>query len=371
MGNRLVQFIGWVSLLFFFAAPSSDGAGYLTCEICGESPPTRFFYVTDRVRNRQVTACEKCSLLTRRCTTCALPVAKDFVDLGDSRFLCAEDAKEAVLDEEQAKLIYNDAKRDLFAVLSGLGALPDRNVTVQLVDQRELSRIFSVTPGVHQDTSLQGVTRSRRYSQDTFQHQIFLCRGLSRSRIAAVSAHEYMHAWICENVPTDRKLDRDIEEGFCELAAYQLMRQRGEAYEQRMIMENAYTRGKIQVLVKISEDYQFYRVAEWMKKGKDDTLAHERPDRVVALQSESSFPVFGYLEVVHARAPEVLTLKGLSGSTNKRYALVNDATLQIGEEVKVRVGSSNVLVRCLEIRDRSVLVRINGAGDSVELTLDK
>jgi hypothetical protein len=37
--------------------------------------------------------------------------------------------------------------------------------------------------------------------------------------LMAVCAHEYGHAWIRENVPTTRDMDRDTEEGLCELIA--------------------------------------------------------------------------------------------------------------------------------------------------------
>jgi len=41
----------------------------------------------------------------------------------------------------------------------------------------------------------------------------------------AVCAHEFGHAWVRENVPTSRDMDRDAEEGLCELIAYRLVEQ--------------------------------------------------------------------------------------------------------------------------------------------------
>jgi hypothetical protein len=213
------------------------------------------------------------------------------------------------------------------------------------------------------------LTRSRRYSKESFEHEIFLCTGLGRERLAAVAAHEFTHAWIQENVPRDRALDSDVEEAFCELAAYHIMQRRGQELECRMILDNAYTRGKIDVLVKASDSYQFHRVAAWMKSGRDNSLEADRTDRVIALK-EAPQAFFGFPEVVHARAPEVLTLKGLSGRASRRFALINDTTLTAGEQARVRVANTNVVVRCDEIRDHSVVIHVDGVPAPVELQLD-
>ena len=73
--------------------------------------------------------------------------------------------------------------------------------------------------------------------------------GLGRGRLAAICAHEYTHTWLHENVPSDRALDRDTVEGFCELVAYKLMTQRHEEGEKKVILANAYTRGQVNAFV--------------------------------------------------------------------------------------------------------------------------
>ena len=338
------------------------------CSICGERSFADMYVMKDRVRMTKVIVCERCAKLSRRCSSCGLPVFQGGVVLSDNRTLCATDLPLAVVDQATTVEIYNDVKRDLFALMNGLGVLPDRNISVKLVDQKELSRIFAGMPAAHPDSSLQGVTRTRRFSKDGLEHEIFLCLGLSRKRLAAVAAHEYAHAWIHENVPLERVLDRDTVEAFCELTAFELMRQRGDAVEMGIIRENTYTRGKIDVLLKASSDYQFHRVAQWMKSGVDETLESEKMNRVTRLKDAESLP-FGYLAVVQARAPEVLILKGLSGAPPHRFALINDATLRIGEQARVRVAQSNVFVRCVSIGDHSVTIRVNDSNEAVELRL--
>ncbi|MBI1841497.1 MAG: hypothetical protein HYR88_11690 [Verrucomicrobia bacterium] len=354
-----------VALLAQSACGDSGGI----CEICGERPPGKMYLMEDRVRGKQVILCERCARLPDTCSVCQIPVFRNYTKLSDGRFLCEYDVKDAVLDQDSALSVYRDAQRDVFSILNGLGVLPDRNISVQLVDQKELSRIFSATPGAHHDLNLQGVTRTRRFSKDSFEHQIFLCLGLTRSRMAAVAAHEYAHTWINENVPRDRVIDGDTVEAFCELTAYELMQQRGDKRELRLIVENAYTRGKIDVLIKATTDYQYHRVAAWMKSGTDETIESHRTERVIALK-DAPPPLFGYIPVVHARAPEILRLKGLSGREPRRYALINDITLERGEEAPVKLAEKTLVVRCLDIASNAVILRINGDTNLVRLELD-
>jgi hypothetical protein len=55
-----------------------------------------------------------------------------------------------------------------------------------------------------------------------------------------------------------------------------------------------------------------------------------------------------------------LRLQGISGGAEKRLAIINNRTFDIGEEAELRIDAKPLKVRCLEIRDRSVLIEING-----------
>ncbi len=55
-----------------------------------------------------------------------------------------------------------------------------------------------------------------------------------------------------------------------------------------------------------------------------------------------------------------LALKGISGTKEKRMALINNETLQVGETAKVKLRDGRVEVVCKEIRDDSVLVTVDG-----------
>ena len=56
-----------------------------------------------------------------------------------------------------------------------------------------------------------------------------------------------------------------------------------------------------------------------------------------------------------------LILKGLSGPKNNRLAMINNQTLGVNESVTMKVGGKDVKVKCLEIRQTSVMVSIDGS----------
>ena len=77
----------------------------------------------------------------------------------------------------------------------------------------------------------------------------------------------------------------------------------------------------------------------------------------------------------HARAPkpadEELRLKSISGTPKKRVALINNETLGVGDNVRVPMGEKTVRVHCLEIREQSVLIRVDSEEKDRELRLGK
>ena len=64
-----------------------------------------------------------------------------------------------------------------------------------------------------------------------------------------------------------------------------------------------------------------------------------------------------------------LTLRKITGSKQRRQAVINDQTVSAGEIVNLRVATGVVKVHCVEIRERSVIVTVNGPRDKRELRL--
>lgn len=91
----------------------------------------------------------------------------------------------------------------------------------------------------------------------------------------------------------------------------------------------------------------------------------EAPTPTVPVNSSPAFspqpaPVIRYTE---------LTLKGITGAKNRRFALINNQTLAVGEKAKVKLGEKQIDVLCQEIRDDSVLIKVEGEAEPKELKL--
>lgn len=64
-----------------------------------------------------------------------------------------------------------------------------------------------------------------------------------------------------------------------------------------------------------------------------------------------------------------LKLSGLSGPADRRLAVINNQTFGAGDVNVLKVAGQSVTVKCLEIREKSVRMQIEGLDKPVELTL--
>jgi hypothetical protein len=86
--------------------------------------------------------------------------------------------------------------------------------------------------------------------------------------------------------------------------------------------------------------------------------------RVLAVKAREAAPL-GWQPQLATAVPDTLTLRGISGTANRRFALINDRTLTKNETAKVRVGNTNVIVRCLDISQHSVILDVNGSSPDI------
>ena len=335
------------------------------CFVCGEVLKNGFYWLTSPSLPDKVALCIPCHNCPGRCVVCQLPMRANARKLDDGRVLCDRDWKAAVFSPRDAEHIFREAQREVMAMLSGAGVLPDRNIAVSLVNGNELTRIRREKSG--SDYALQGLTHTRMRGRE-FQHSVYLLNGLAATRLAAISAHEYAHTWLNENIPAARKLEGNTVEGFCELIAYKLMDQRHEELEKKVILANTYTQGQIHALIQAENNHQFARVLDWMKSGVDSSILGGETARSLAANKES-VPELNWVQAPPTPVPDTLMLKGISGTSARRFALINDRTLTRNEQGRVRVGQTNLFLRCLEITDRSVLIQIKGSAARTELFL--
>ncbi len=339
------------------------------CAACQRLLAGTFFWATSPALKEKQAVCEACKNLKTACAICQLPVPDPKHALDDKRVLCERDFAVGVFDEKEALRVFEEAKRDVHRMLRSYGVLPDNNITVSLVNGKTLTQLYQTLPSVH-ESSLLGLTKSEVATPGRqFRHSIYLINGLGRARLAATAAHEFTHAWMHENIPETRKLEKDTVEGFCELVAFKLMSERRDEVEKKVILANAYTRGQVNAFVQAENELQFNRIIQWLKTGVDEQLEEANPRQVLAVKAEPPPVVWPPPNAVSTTVPETLLLKGISGTPSRRFALINDATVMKNEEARVRVGSSNVVLRCLEIRSRSVLVQLRGGNGPFELVL--
>jgi hypothetical protein len=254
-----------------------------------------------------------------------------------------------------------------------MGTLPQRNIVIELVDAHRIAGLAKDQHSAHEPTKVMGLARTTVNGDGQFHHTLYLLNGLPPGRLMAVASHEYAHAWLHENLAADRRIDKNTVEGFCELVALQVMSRLNDEAEKRVILQNAYTKGQIEALVQAQDQHRFYQVVNWMKNGSETQVDSGNANSVLATSPGSAGPApltaTWALPVVKTPVPDTLELKGITGSTQRPFALINDQTFAPLETAKVRVGSSNVVVQCLEIRRSSVLVRVGASPEPVELTI--
>lgn len=342
------------------------------CAVCELGITAGGYLIPDRVTGEQRPVCTSCALLTTRCYLCGLPVKNNLTQLPDGRVLCARDSKGVVLSEDEANQVCIETRNELNRLFSGFPAFPSTNLSITMVDRIHMEQLFQRPGFERQCPSIFGYAQSRPDEDGEMKHSIHLLGGLPKARMMAVCAHEMTHAWLNEQLPPDRYVSRDAIEAFCELVSFKLMAHLGQEQEQQVIKANHYTRGQFALLLQADDTYGFYTIVQWMKSGPDGRLSGSDLDRIrmVGFQRHQStfaetiaFPQQGVTPV-----PETLTLIGISGSGVRRFALINDHSFGAGESGKVRVGNTNVIVHCLEIRANSALIEVEGSAEKEELT---
>jgi hypothetical protein len=367
-------FAGWICFLLVTGAVPAQ---QWTCAVCGKPIQGQFRLIMDEITGETNKVCLDCAKLDR-CFACGMPVKENATQLADGRILCARDAKDAVMTEDEAKQICQNTKDDLDRLFSRYMNFPGDNVEVSIVDKYHLENLFHA-PGFHADgSSVYGATSSNPLSDGKLHHTVDLLSFLSRGRLMAVCAHEYTHTWMNQNLKHGRQdsMDRNTIEGFCELIAYKYMQSRQDDLQMQLIKRNTYTQGQVEVLLAADDKYGFNTVIEWMQNGEDGRLDMDNLDRVRAVEDAPYSPLKSPAAVwtvvpppPPTIVPSTLVLKGISGTPQERFALINNATFETMEKGRVRVGQTNLLIRCLEIHDDSVVIQVEGSNEKKQLFL--
>jgi len=353
---------GLLALLCLFFSADLAAAAEDRCVVCGNRFGSQFYRFTRQGRDQKVLVCSSCAKLETSCYVCALPVKDKGLHLSDGRVLCDDDAKTVVLTQDIAANLFDDVKREVQSLLSQLGPLPHHNINLVLEAKARLDKSGANLISGHDDSLLMGLTRTIGRGDGIFEHTIYLLYGLTRERMIVVAAHEYGHTWLHENVR--RKLNHETVEGFCDWIAYKVIQPKS-ANETKVLYESNYSQGQSRAFIAAEKEHGFYHVMNWVKNGADPEIDAEHLERILALRDRggsdnAAAPAFVAVPTAPRANPTNLVLKGLSGSASRRFALINDGTFMANEQGKVRLGDSNIVLRCLEIRNDSVMIQVAG-----------
>lgn len=370
--NRRALLASLLLAYVFFAGQPAFCANQ--CASCG-APFTNVFYsTTDKLTEQKTLICSNCMILGTRCFLCSLPAKTNLTELADGRVLCARDAQTAVLDEGQAKQICGETRNSLDRLFSRFMAFPETNVTVSIVDRVHLQSLFKSAGQDSECPNVWGYHDSKRNRRGV-EHAISLLSALPDRMFKATCAHEYGHAWLNENLSERRKrsLGQDAKEGFCELLSFLLMDANQEEAEKKLILRNTYTRGQIHLFIAAEHRYGFNDIVDWMKSGTDSRLTADDLGRVRNVEAASSTTKPRAQALLYkdqpAPVPDVLTLKGILWAPKTPQALINDRAFAVNEQGKVRVGKTNVAIRCLAIRQDGVRIQLLSSGQEQDLPL--
>jgi hypothetical protein len=374
--DQIMQYHGrylWIIFLlagFYFGAPAAARGD--TCAICGRPIYGTVYVVTDKVTNEKKPVCSDCIKLPR-CSICGLPVKDNGVALPDGRYLCARDARTAVVKADDAERICAQVKDDLDRRFSRFTVFP-ANVDVAVIDRIDVDSMFSPAGNDFESPNLLGCVRPETVNRET-RYKMRLMTGLPLAELKATCAHEYSHAWVGENVPKERRarLGRDAEEGFCELVAYLLMDSQREEGQKKIILQNHYTRGQIDLFIEAEKRYGFDQVLDWMKYGVAGQLEAGHVDQLRDVKMPSAKtvavnPAIYYNTNQPAPAPATIKLQGVLWG-NHPVAIVNGRSFFTNELYQMKIGGTNVTIRCLEIREKSVRIQNVDSGKEQELSL--
>ena len=368
--NKLVL-LGLVCALLRFCALAVD---LDHCGVCGKTFGTVIFTTMDHVTHEKLLLCYDCGMFPDECYICGLPAVVNPVKLPDGRFICARDAKDAVLDASKARIISEEVRDQIDRLFSRFLTLPSTNAAVALVDRVDLYEEFAVTGNNFECPDVLGYIRSQT-NQTFMTHSISIMSALPEPEFRATCAHEYAHAWVFEHVSSARRkaLDRDAHEGFCELLAWLLMDSRHEEEQKAKMLRNTYTRGQIDLFIAAEKTYGLNDILDWMRWGVNTRLKAADPGDVRNVEMprvKQAGPTNSFLYVAtHEHVPDKLILKGISTARGRQMALINNQSLAPGESARVRIGTTNVLVQCVAIGQASVTLRLVDSGEKLELSL--
>lgn len=307
--------------------------------------------------------CESCFQIVDHCSVCGLPVRDGFGKTGDGRLICKRDLPNVVLEQSQLEALFKEATHELYRLSGGQMTLKHPEVHLQLFDVDYWN--YQNGTAIPSHLKRLGLSRTTRQG-DRVNHSVIVQSAQLKAETLGVCVHEFTHLWINEVVPTNRVIESDTLEALCELMTYKVHSTLNHEEQTERVLTNPYTNGKIREFVQLEERYGMQAILNWITKGTQPQLNEAT---IQHLAQTPAFPAVSPTPTAPRTGYDRLKLMGILGSKTRRQAMINGKPFALNDELSLTLHGNSVQVKCLEIGDRSVVIKVQGSNAPVTLHL--
>jgi hypothetical protein len=323
------------------------------------------FQATDLVEQTKREVCSRCAARPELCFLCALPTREDRLSLSDGRHYCARDAGRAWFDGERIRRLGGGVVDRMQRSLARFMTFPGSRIDWKVEDYAQRTEALEEGSGRCRHPMLRFGARADE--DGSIRYEVTLLNGLPEAWLLSAAAHGVAHAWLLEEVPEGRRLASGTVEAFCEWIAWHALKGMGENAEAERVLARDLAHSQLAVFLEADRVYDMFRLLEWVRFGEEDRLVAGDTDRVRRLDERLRSVRREPRQVIPpasavVRGPESLVLRTILGSGKRRLALINNATLAVGEEGRVLVGTNLVRLRCVDMGEDWVAVEVEHAG---------
>lgn len=320
------------------------------CIVCGKGPLSGTIW-----KHPHGTICPACVKRDVKCDICSLPILDKYLKTKDGRYICKFEKDDVVVDDKQAKLIFDRAVERVLYLSRNQMKLRGPAPNVKLFDIDYWNQGSNMRRG--------GFSQTRQVGRQ-YTHNVILLSGLPKDELVGVCAHEYTHLWINENKQPDREIEPDTIEGICELLAYKVCEGAGFTNQLERIKKNPYTKGRILTLLEAEKQYGFFKVLDWVRNGKNATVTL----RNQGTTSRTANPPMA--KTPTRTAPSTTRSSGTTTSTGLRLtsiartsrgyrAQINGVLFYRGDLKRVTLNGRPVNLQCVQVTSNGAQVSIN------------
>lgn len=313
--------------------------------------------------------CDHCYNIPDRCSLCGLPIndqAKAF-RTSDGRWICVRDVSSVVLDEDAALELFESAREAAVDVIGDFFALKNPKVSVHVTD------VFDRTVGAD-GLHTMAVSKTTD-SGSELVHYVSVYTGRPKQEAFYSCVHEYTHLWINENIH-EHDIENDTREGLCELVAYKVAEARKDVAEQKRILDNPYTHGRIKDLVQYADEEDMAAILSWVPNGTARELAAGLATTTALKAKPPEIPLdvqIAEAQLARSQPPsqkETLGLNGIIHTPKGMMILLNGGLiLKKGESGVVKLNGQPSRVRCAEIGTDAAVVQLDNSTNMLRLTV--